>query len=204
SMEEKDPLSRLEGITLYDRARLLEEGIENVENLAHHDLIELMLRTRIPTTRVVDLVDQAILYLHVRSAVDEETEAARETLRRIGVRTATDLLEVEARMPPELREGFYATLGHEGTLPRLRMVCLAVADDEWMPQLNHWRDTRTRCDKVLGLEDLLAQMRPGSYATRAPAPRRMDRAESPAGDAVDAVSRNGGPAAAEVPASAAA
>lgn len=96
SLDEKDPLSNLEGITLYDRARLLEEGIENIENLAHHDLIDLMLRTRIPTPRVVDLVDQAILYLHVRDGADaQDPMDSLGKLRRIGVRTATDLLEAE-------------------------------------------------------------------------------------------------------------
>lgn len=158
SLQEDDPLNRLEGITLYDRARLLEEGIENVENLAHHDLIELMLRTRIPTPRVVDLVDQAILYLHVRAATGQEPQTALQTLRRIGVRTATDLVEVEQSTPAALLPAFYNVLGTEAELPRLRMICLAIADDEWMPQLTHWRDTRTRCDKVLDLQAFLARM----------------------------------------------
>lgn len=203
SMEEKDPLSRLEGITLYDRARLLEEGIENVENLAHHDLIELMLRTRIPTPRVVDLVDQAILYLHVRSAVDEDPEAALQTLRRVGVRTATDLVQVEEATPPELREALYGTLGREGTLPRLRMICLAIADDEWMAQLRHWRDTRTRCNRVMGLEDLLAEMEPGAH-THAPVPETVQAPAIAQGGIGNPGSTDGGSAAREEPAPAAA
>ncbi|MDQ4070063.1 MAG: hypothetical protein M3203_11415, partial [Actinomycetota bacterium] len=64
SLGEVHPLSRLDGISLYDRAHLLEAGIENVESLAHHNIIDLMLWTRIPTARLVDFVDQAILYLH--------------------------------------------------------------------------------------------------------------------------------------------
>jgi hypothetical protein len=45
---EKHPLTRLEGIDLYDRARLEQEGITNVESLAHYDLIQLLLETQIP------------------------------------------------------------------------------------------------------------------------------------------------------------
>jgi hypothetical protein len=63
--DEKYPLTDLEGLNHYDQARLLEEGIENIENLAHHDLVELLAYTRIPTPRLVDLFDQAILYLHL-------------------------------------------------------------------------------------------------------------------------------------------
>src|SRR5262249_12400151 len=65
SLKEKDPLTNLEGIDLYDRARLAEEGVTNVESLAHHDLIDLILATRIPIPRLVDWMDQAVLYLHV-------------------------------------------------------------------------------------------------------------------------------------------
>jgi hypothetical protein len=187
SLEEKDPLTRLEGITLYDRARLLEEGIENVENLAHHDLIELMLRTRIPTPRVVDLMDQAILYLHVRSAVDDDPEDALRTLRRIGIRTATDLLEAERCMPGELLHAFDDALGSQGGLPRLQMICISMADDEWIPQLMHWRDTRTRCDSVLELDDFLRQMRTGTHR----APHARVRPPRPAAPRGTGPSRNG-------------
>ena len=65
SLHEKQTLNELEGVSLYDRTRLLEEGIENIENLAHHDLIDLVLHTRIPVPRLVDWVDQAVLYLHL-------------------------------------------------------------------------------------------------------------------------------------------
>ena len=94
-LEEHDPLTKLEGIDLYDRARLFDEGVTNVEGLAHHDLVELMLQTRIPIPRLVDWVDQAILYLHAgpyggANAVHTRSTAL-ETLREYGIRTATDL-----------------------------------------------------------------------------------------------------------------
>ncbi len=106
SMYEKNPLSKLEGITLYDQARLLEEGIENIENLVHHDLVDLILQTRIPVQRLLDWIDQGILYLHVVDSIhpdalkpaekgsDEEVSppgSLYKILRSYGARTATDL-----------------------------------------------------------------------------------------------------------------
>ena len=41
-LDEPAPLTELEGIDLYDRTRLAEEGINNVEALAHTDIVELM------------------------------------------------------------------------------------------------------------------------------------------------------------------
>ena len=98
-------LTRLEGINLYDRARLLEEGIENIENLAHHNLMELIARTRIPTPRLVDMFDQAILYLHLGLEADENEENGskgkedpRDLLKSLGVRTATDLIKCKDKL----------------------------------------------------------------------------------------------------------
>jgi hypothetical protein len=78
--DEKYPLTDLEGLNQYDRARLLEEGIENIENLAHHNLVELLAFTRIPTARLVDMFDQAILYLHLGIFdQDEEDGVSKQT-----------------------------------------------------------------------------------------------------------------------------
>ncbi len=116
-LQEPAPLTDLEGIDLYDRTRLAEEGINNVEALAHADIVELMSSTRISAAQLVDWTDQAILYLRVggdaefRSrrhpagrACGEEgrTEALHgppdvfrnlDHLRAYGIRTATDLLQ---------------------------------------------------------------------------------------------------------------
>jgi hypothetical protein len=154
SLQEQHPLSKLEGITLYDQARLLEEGVENIENLAHHNLIELMLRTRIPTPRLVDLVDQAILYLHVRGPVqgdmalsnaDDSDDGLLNRLHTLGIRTATDLARVYKSA--ETRGNGRANV-LSGLLPgqeaRIGVILQALEDDEWMVNLHHWRKlTRT-------------------------------------------------------------
>ena len=64
-LHEPTPLTELEGIDLYDRTRLAEEGINNVEALAHSDIINLMSSTRIPAAQIVDWTDQALLFLKV-------------------------------------------------------------------------------------------------------------------------------------------
>jgi hypothetical protein len=117
SLKEKDPLTNLEGIDPYDRARLAEEGVTNVESLAHHDLIDLMLTTRIPVPRLVDWLDQAILYLHTpynwqitppvkKNAIGGEENENKDIssdspikpitvlqhLKTYGIRTATDFI----------------------------------------------------------------------------------------------------------------
>ena len=148
---ERDPLTNLEGIDLYDRARLLDEGISNIEGLAHHDLVQLLLQTRIPAPRLVDWTDQAILYLHVGAAGDtgsnETAHVTRqETLRCLkafGIRTATDLetAHLEAKQCDKL-EAFLKILppGGEGMPPRISVILDTIRDEEWMANLRYWRN----------------------------------------------------------------
>jgi hypothetical protein len=155
--EDAHPLSRLDGVNLYDRSRLLEEGIENVENLAHANLIELVLRTRIPTARLVDLFDQAILYEHLATG-DEEPVEERRRLRECGIRTATDLLAARERIGCRGREELDAFLGVLGTtaggVPRLTVILEVIRDDGWVVYLQHWR-ARFACVSTLDTPDQL-------------------------------------------------
>ena len=140
--DERHVVTVLDGINLYDRARLLEEGIENVENLAHANMVELMLRTRIPTARIVDLYDQAILYLHLTSG-DQPPKEAWATLRRLGIRTASDLIVAHQRLQGRREyDGLLQVLGAEPPgVPRLGVVLRVLQDDEWMTYIQHWRAT---------------------------------------------------------------
>jgi hypothetical protein len=85
SLQVTYPLSDLDGLNVWYEARLLEEGIEDMQNLGTASLVDLLLRTRIPVGRLIDWVDQAHLYLRVAD------ESRRKTLRTYGVRNATDL-----------------------------------------------------------------------------------------------------------------
>jgi hypothetical protein len=133
-LAERHPLTKLEGVDIYDRARLAEEGVTNVEALAHHDVVDLMLKTRIPVPRLIDWIDQAILYLHA----DEES---RRVFRRHGIRTATDLESTHERAVfRNEEEQFLGILPSEAGFPsRIRVILDAIADEEWMRNLRDWR-----------------------------------------------------------------
>jgi hypothetical protein len=106
SIRSEMPVNELDGLTVWHEARLEEEDIENVPNMATTDLVELMLHTRIPPERIIDWVDQAILYTLVgpekKSKKENNTSGEpnenkvqasyRMRLRRHGIRTASDLI----------------------------------------------------------------------------------------------------------------
>ena len=92
SMESDLPLSDLDGLTVWHEARLEEEDIENIPNMATTDLVELFINTRFPPERIIDWVDQAILYTQLGA----KNKGFRDVLRLHGIRTATSFLEVSA------------------------------------------------------------------------------------------------------------
>lgn len=55
------PLSLIHGINFWHEYRLEEEGVENVQNLATCDIIELTISTRYNLRTLIDWVDQSIL-----------------------------------------------------------------------------------------------------------------------------------------------
>ena len=107
------PLDELDGFNLWYEARLTEEGVEDMQNLTTMNLVDVILHTRVPAGRLVDWTDQAFLLIHLEPADGDEgskprgteqgpAEAdpaaesgseARARLRRVGIRTATDLLK---------------------------------------------------------------------------------------------------------------
>lgn len=178
-LEEEHPLTKLDGINLFDRSRFLEEGIENVENLAHHNLISLMLSTRISTNRLVDLFDQAILYLHLGQSADE-VDKARTKLRAYGIRTATDLIAGYEAAESRDIAGKNGTNDHlnqflmilkrendpEDAPSRIQVIIDTLSDDDWMAYLRNWRQLSqnpNRCFTLRGV--LLVPMEPKELET---------------------------------------
>jgi hypothetical protein len=99
------PLDRLDGLSVWDEARLMEEGVEDMQNLTTANLVEVILHTRAPVGRLVDWIDQAVLCIHLAPETDGAgsekdapagggTTSPRVALRRVGIRTATDFLAV--------------------------------------------------------------------------------------------------------------
>ena len=89
------PLSDLEGLNIWYEARLLEEGIEDMQNLVSANMVEVLLHTRVPVGRLVDWHDQALLYLHLRPRRKGDRAGAhpRDVLASFGVRSATTFLK---------------------------------------------------------------------------------------------------------------
>lgn len=157
---EGDDLRNLEGIDLYERTRLAEEGIGSVQALAHHDLVDLFFKTRIPAPRLVDWVDQAVLHLHVGEHVGPgDVSEAMRRLRGLGVRTASDLVselpeeqatsgrscllrsEAAARRRQMLASALCPRVEDDEADTRLSLLVRAVGRGEWVDRFAHWRDS---------------------------------------------------------------
>jgi hypothetical protein len=106
SLQSNYPLSELDGLNLWYETRLVEEGIEDIQELVSASIVDVLLHTRVPAARLVDWLDQAHLLLQLPASrllggaaepVQKPDQypgtQLRATLRRAGIRTATDLLE---------------------------------------------------------------------------------------------------------------
>lgn len=103
------PLEQLDGLNVWYEARLIEEGVEDMQNLTTMNLVDVILHTRAPVGRLIDWIDQAFLLIHLDHAPRAEIKRARTSdtalgigaatrlaLRRMGVRSATDFIKAFA------------------------------------------------------------------------------------------------------------
>lgn len=60
------PVRNIQGISTWHEARLVEMGIDDVQNLATVDIRRILLSTRFDIQEVINWIDQAILYTKVR------------------------------------------------------------------------------------------------------------------------------------------
>ena len=95
SMQSNLPISDLDGLTVWHQSRLEEEDVENTYNMANTDIIDLLLNTKIPPERIIDWIDQSILYTCI-SFTDGNSQAikpneVKQRLLKQGIRTATQL-----------------------------------------------------------------------------------------------------------------
>ncbi len=159
SLEPAYPLNRLDGLNLWYETRLLEEGIEDLENLVTAKIVDVLLHTRVPVARLVDWVDQALLLLHLPAepaVVDQkglrhkqrQLAAAKQgdgheryLLRECGVRSATALLRaLHASRDQAEREDLLTHLENRG-LPRSRVLTLraVLAADPRLGTVYNWQ-----------------------------------------------------------------
>jgi hypothetical protein len=170
------PLDQLDGLNLWYEARLTEEGVEDMQNLTTMNLVDVILHTRVPPGRLVDWTDQAFLLIHLdktdrgelndlrqklrqqrqgrqdATAADPEPCAefgaeARLNLRRVGIRTATDLLKAfskEAEQPHGSRpERIFAPQQQIKRLPlpesQLRLLVSVLGSEPGLVPIWNWQ-----------------------------------------------------------------
>jgi hypothetical protein len=115
--EEHYRLGDLDGCNLWCQARLLEEGIEDMQNLVTANLVDLMVNTRMPLYRMLDWMDQAYLYLQLDDSKEKDQPGPRDrrVLRAYGVRTASQLCDLfETKGRPEFVAGISRLLNVGG------------------------------------------------------------------------------------------
>jgi len=107
------PLDMIEGMNVLHRTRLAEVGIDNAQNLAEADLVDLVLRTPFPPTQILDWIVQAKLFVYFKDRI--------EALRAVGIRTVLDFQAVggEPGLLDRIAEETAGAAG--GPVPRLAL-----------------------------------------------------------------------------------
>jgi hypothetical protein len=145
SMASQLPVSDLDGLTYWHQARLEEEDIENIPNMSTADIVDIMLATRVPPDRIVDWVDQAILYTHLGPEKENGDKGRRERLRQHGIRTASALIEAYRHsIDRKLQEQFRAILETpNGQPPTILTLIDAVRTNPNLAAIQTWRRLST-------------------------------------------------------------
>lgn len=91
STRQEHPLKDISGITVWVEARLLEEKIEDIQNLVTMDIPDLMLRTNLHPSRIIDWVDQGILRLHLTQVPVKEKGSEEKKDSNKGSKEEKDL-----------------------------------------------------------------------------------------------------------------
>ena len=165
------PLDQLDGFNLWYEARLTEEGVEDMQNLTTMNLVDVILHTRVPAGRLVDWTDQAFLLTHLERVDRDELNRLRQAdrpagqpprqadqpaiagraplsgaqarlnLRRVGIRTATDLLKAFSFEQEGGRRVFRVPDGLEPPLPpnQLRLLVAVLAAEPGLAPVWNWQ-----------------------------------------------------------------
>ena len=163
------PLDQLDGFNLWYEARLTEEGVEDMQNLTTMNLVDVILHTRVPAGRLVDWTDQAFLLTHLEPVDRDELNRLRQPdqqdqqrqpdhpatagrpplsgaqarlhLRRVGIRTATDLLKAFSVEEEGGKRAFRVPDGLEPPLPpgQLRLLVAVLAAEPGLAPVWNWQ-----------------------------------------------------------------
>ncbi|MGC4111506.1 MAG: hypothetical protein QM747_14005 [Nocardioides sp.] len=139
SLESRLPLSELNGLTVWHEARLEEEDVENVQNMATADIVDLLVNTRIPVPRLVDWIDQAILLSLFGPEGEDKTTSPRHRLGQHGIRTASALLETAARTRPGAEATFDGLVTDDAGNPAMPSVLASLRTNDNLVPILRWR-----------------------------------------------------------------
>jgi hypothetical protein len=158
------PLDQLDGFNLWYEARLTEEGVEDMQNLTTMNLVDVILHTRVPPGRLVDWTDQAFLLTHLERADPDELTRLRQAnqpktigrtplsgaqarlnLRRVGIRTATDLLKAFS-VEQDGQRAFRLPDGLRPPLPvdQLQLLVTVLATEPGLAPVWNWQRNGVR------------------------------------------------------------
>jgi hypothetical protein len=132
-------LSAIDGLSVWHEARLDEEDIENVPNLATADIVDLMLNTKISPNRIIDWVDQAILLLVVQPDTQGKPRDIEAKLDDNGIRTASALVTA-AQTPAGQQRCIVDSLPQE-LRDQARSLAAAVQLYPNYPLIQNWLST---------------------------------------------------------------
>jgi hypothetical protein len=94
------PLNQIDGLSVWYEARLLEEGIEDMQSLATANFVDVILHTRVPVGRLVDWVDQAHLYLHL-DRIEGTWRERKHAKTGKGSQSGDSQSQPESSVPPD-------------------------------------------------------------------------------------------------------
>ena len=150
SLGSAHPLTDLDGLSTWYESRLHEEGIEDMRGLVTANLADILLHRRIPMGRLIHWIDQACLLLHM----DEQD--LKQEFRRVGIRTATDLLTAfppSARASRSKRTGqanFLRLLADRGVdATTVRNLVRTVANEPTLTFVRNWRSGGVLAENVI-------------------------------------------------------
>ena len=96
------PLSQIDGLSVWHEARLDEEDIENVPNMATADIVDLMLNTKISPNRIINWIDQAMLLMVLPPQSDQSgTPPFGKVLDQYAIDPASALVAATKRQGDE-------------------------------------------------------------------------------------------------------
>jgi hypothetical protein len=142
-------LSQLDGMNLWYEARLVEEGIYDLQHLLTFDLLDALLVLRVPVARLIDWIDQAALLRHLDEGLATSRVSAAHAM---GVRTATDLEDVVRELDgreyvsgdssrSEL-DWLARTLGYAEGEVGLRVLLGSIGREVNLAHVRHWREQK--------------------------------------------------------------